>query len=68
MGQNIAAGLASPIEAAQRAASLSFTACAGLAVWAPAMLLWGAIAWFCRPALDALLWLFEGFARGIGAV
>jgi hypothetical protein len=67
LGQNIAAGLASPVEATQRAASLAFTACAALAVWVPVMLLWLAAAQLGRPALDGLLWIFEGFARGIGA-
>lgn len=68
LGQPIAAWVASPIETEQRAASLAFTACAALAVWIPVMALWQGLAWFGRPALDGLLWAFEGFARLIGAV
>ena len=68
LGRPIAAGLASPIEATQRAASLAFTICFALAVWLPAMLIWQALVWLGRPALDALLWAFEGFARLIGAL
>ena len=68
LGRPIAAGLASTIEAKQRAASLAFTICFALAVWLPAMLIWQALVWLGRPALDALLWAFEGFARLIGAL
>jgi len=68
LGRPIAAWLASPIEAKQRAASLAFTICFALAVWLPAMLIWQALVWLGRPALDALLWAFEGFARLIGAL
>ena len=68
LGRPIAAGLASPIEATQRAASLAFTICFALAAWLPAMLIWQALVWLGRPALDALLWAFEGFARLIGAL
>lgn len=68
LGRNIAAGLASGSETEGRMASDALTLCAALAVWAPAFLLWQAVALFGRPLLDALLWLMEGFALGIGAV
>ncbi len=68
LGRNIAAGLASGSETDGRMASDALTLCAALAVWAPAFLLWQAVALLGRPLLDALLWILEGFARGIGAV
>ncbi|SEA60152.1 hypothetical protein [Rubrimonas cliftonensis] len=53
---------------AQHAVPGRLAAIGALALSAPVFLLWQVAALFGRPALDALLRLFEAFARGIGAV
>jgi hypothetical protein len=68
LGQPIAAGLGSGDRPTAERAEAALAFCAALAVVVPAFLIWAALRWFGRPILDAALWVFEGFARLIGAI
>ncbi len=68
VGRPVAAGLMAADEATARFASLAFVLCAAAAVWTPVFLIWRFLAFFGEPILGALLDLFEGYARLIGAI